>query len=363
MVILMWIIIFFILVRSAVALSNLISLPKLDMTNKRYEDKVSILIPARNEERNILFLLESILSQDYENYEVIILDDDSSDNTFEICNNFALSHTAFKVIKGKPLPNDWLGKNFACHQLAREASGKYLLFLDADVKMVSGLLNSALHQMITNKLALLSLFPDQQMSTIGEKAVIPLMNYLLLTLLPIRLIYGNSNPVFAAACGQFMLFDQEGYRKNQWHFKVRSEVVEDLKIMKTIKLAGYRGEALLANGLIHCRMYTGYMEAIDGFSKNFLAPFNNSILLFLVFLLFQIAGPILILSTLNVELILLMCVFIFLTRWMTSKLSRQNIAYNTVLHPLQMANLVIIGYFAIRKNLTKTTQWKGRYVG
>jgi glycosyltransferase involved in cell wall biosynthesis len=362
MVIVMYIILFFVVVRSAVALSNLIALPKLDLTTSRYSDKVSILIPARNEERNILLLLESILKQDYLNYEVIILDDDSTDTTYDLCNKFSDAHSQFKVIKGEPLPKDWLGKNYACHQLAQEASGKYLLFLDADVTMAPGLLNSALDQMIANKLSLLSLFPDQQMNTIGERSVIPLMNYLLLTLLPIRLIYGNRNPVFAAACGQFMLFDSEDYHQHQWHLKVRNEVVEDLKIMRVIKLAGCRGEALLANGLVSCRMYNGYQEAIDGFSKNFLAPFNNSILLFTIFLTLQIAGPLFILFTLNIELILLMCTFIIITRGITSILSRQNVAYNTFLHPLQMVNLVIIGYFAIHRNITKTSHWKGRIV-
>jgi len=323
---------------------------------------VSVLIPVRNEQDNILALLESIYDQDYTEYEVIILDDGSDDNTYNICEVFASKHHQFRVMKGKKLPHDWLGKNYACHQLAKEAKGDYFLFLDADEKVNDSLLNSAVHRMRLYNLGLLSLFTNQQMDTFGEKAVVPLMHYILLNLLPLRLVYLVKNSTVAAASGQFMLFDAAIYRKNEWHKQVKDRVVEDVEIMRIVKSSGYNGEALLANGMISCRMYKSYTEAVNGFSKNFLAGFNYSIITLLIYLVIIIGGPMIVMMTLNLQLIVFMIGLIILTRIMISLSASQNAWLNVLLHPLQMINLTIIAFMAIQKHLTKTTVWKGRQV-
>jgi len=357
-----YIIYFFLILRFCVTLFNFISNPKLTKVSHQYHDLVSILIPARDEEKNILTLLQSIQKQDYTNFEVIVLDDHSSDQTYDLCADFAFKNPAFKVIRGQPLPESWLGKNYACYQLAQQAKGKYLLFLDADEEIYEGLINSSVYRTKLHRLTLLSLFTNQVMVTLGEKIVVPLMHYMLLNLLPIRLIYLSKNPSFAAASGQFMFFDAEKYHQHQWHQKMRNQVVEDVEIMKCLKQNGLKGEGLLANGLIRCRMYNNYQEAIHGFSKNFLAPFNYSIFTFLLYLVFLIGGPILVGLTLNLQLFLMMISLIILTRIMISLESGQNAFYNVILHPLQMISLIVIAHFSIKKHLTKTVIWKGRKV-
>jgi glycosyltransferase involved in cell wall biosynthesis len=353
---------FFIILRFAVTLFNFISDPKLRRVNRSYTNLVSILIPARNEQDNILTLLTSIYQQDYRDYEVIILDDDSSDQTYAVCAEFAAKHPNFRVIKGKELTGQWLGKNYACHQLARQAKGEFLLFLDADEEVFNGLINSAVHRMHFRNLALLSLFTNQKMITIGERLTVPLMHYILLNLLPLRLVYLSKNAAVAAASGQFMLFNAEVYRQYEWHKSAMDKIVEDVEIMKQVKSAGFNGESLLANGMIICRMYTGYGEAINGFGKNFLAAFNYNIFSFLVFLLLLIAGPMIVIITLNLQLIAMMMGLIILTRIMISLESGQNAFINVILHPLQMFSLVLIAFSAIQKYLTKTTEWKGRKI-
>lgn len=350
----------FLILRMLVACYNYFSTPKLPLYRIGSPYRISILIPVRNEEMTIISLLQSIADQNYSNFEVIILNDNSTDNTLALVEDFAKGNVRFRVINGKPLEQGWTGKNFACWQLAQEASGQYLLFLDADVKVSDDLLSSAIYHLRKNRLCLLSVFSDQQMKTVGEKQVVPLMNYLLLSLLPVKLIFGHSNPIFAAACGQFMLFDNDTYRQYQWHYSVRQEVTEDLKIMKLVKLAGCKGDSLLANGLITCRMYNSYTEAVDGFSKNFIAPFNDSIPLFILFLTCVMVGPVLILATLDIYLILCLCCIVLLTRLMISNLSGQNAWHNAFLHPLQMLSLMHIGCLAVQRKTTKTRQWKGR---
>jgi glycosyltransferase involved in cell wall biosynthesis len=362
LIIVIFITLFFIVLRFTVSLFNFISNPKLLHIKRPYNQLVSILIPARNEADNILTLLQSIQKQDYGNYEVIVLDDDSSDNTYQICMDFAAGHPRFKVMKGKKLPYDWLGKNYACHQLAKQAQGDYFLFLDADEQVYNGLINSAVHRMHLFRLGLLSLFTNQQMDTLGEKSVVPIMHYILLNLLPLRLVYLVKNSSVAAASGQFMLFDGALYRQYQWHKQAKDKVVEDVEIMKIVKSAGYNGEALLANGMISCRMYKGYTEAVNGFSKNFLAAFNYSIMWLLIYLVVLIGGPMIVIMTLNFQLILFMLGLIMLTRVMISLSAGQNAWLNVLLHPVQMLNLMLIAFLAIQKYLTKTTVWKGRRI-
>ncbi len=362
MIIAISITLFFIVLRFSVTVFNFISNPKLTRVNRAYDDLVSILIPARNEEENILNLLGSIHEQDYKNYEVIIYDDDSSDRTYAICSAFAKSHPRFSVIKGGKLPGGWLGKTHACHQLSLKANGGYFLFLDADDRVSNGLINSAVHRMQLHKLGLLSLFTNQDMQTIGEKITVPILHYMLLNLLPLRLVYLVKSAIIATACGQFMLFDAAIYRENQWHSQARDKVVEDAEIMKLVKSADHNGEVLLANGMVNCRMYKGYREAITGFSKNALALFNYSIAGLLLYIILSIGGPMLIIMTLNFQLIFFMIGLIVLTRIMTSLSAGQNALQNVLLHPVQMVNLVIIAVLSIQKYLTKTNTWKGRKV-
>jgi chlorobactene glucosyltransferase len=342
----------FLILRFTVTLFNFLSNPKLQRVSKPYHDKISILIPARNEADDILTLLQSIHQQDYQNYEVIILDDNSADGTLAICEAFTAQHHKFKVLKGKPLPADWLGKNYACHQLAQLASGKLYLFLDADEKVRDGLLNSAIHRMYLRRLSLLSLFTNQEMKTTGEKVVVPLMHYILLNLLPIRLVYLIKSAAVAAASGQFMLFDAEQYNEYQWHRLAKNKVVEDVEIMKLVKAANQNGEALLANGMISCRMYKGYKQAINGFGKNFLAAFNYNIF----------GGPIIVIMTMNLNFIFMMIGLIVLTRIMISMSAGQSASRNIILHPWQMLSLLLIGITSIQQHLTKTTVWKGRKI-
>lgn len=360
--ILIYFIFFFLILRFTVTLFNFISNPKLTKSPREYEDRVSILIPARNEEHNILNLLASIKEQDYQNYEVIILDDNSEDDTRKICENFASRDSRFSVISGQELHTDWLGKNYACHQLAAVAKGDFLMFLDADETIADGLINSAIHRVKYYRLQLLTLFTNQVMVTVGERMIVPLMHFILLNLLPLRLVRLSKNPAFSAASGQFMFFDADNYRENQWHEQVKGKVVEDIEIMKLVKGYGFRAEALLGNGYIFCRMYDGFNQAFSGFSKNILAGFNNNVIGLFFYLMLVVLGPIAIFYILSAELLFFAISLIVLSRVMISLMSGQNVWLNIVLHPIQLLCMVLISVVSVKKYFTNTIIWKGRLI-
>jgi len=352
----------FLTIRFSVTLFNFLSNPKLPRTVKHYQDKVSILIPARNEAENILQLLQSIKEQDYTNYEVIVMDDNSSDNTFELTSDFSEYNEQFSILKGKELPEGWLGKNYACHQLAEIATGRYFLFIDADEIVKRGLINSLIFRVENNGLSLLSIFTNQVMLSFGEKITVPLMHFILLNLLPLRLVRFSKNPAFSAASGQCMFFEAANYKEIQWHKCVKNRVVEDIEIMKLVKQAGFKAEALLANGLIHCRMYKNLGESINGFSKNLLAGFGNNIIILLLYQLLVISWPILLFVNYDLYLLALPFTLIVLSRIMISFLSGQNVVLNLILHPLQMLLFLLISVKSISNHLLKRGSWKGRLI-
>ncbi len=358
-----YILIVFLSIRLLVVLFNLYYLPHLSSLPKSDQlPFVSILIPVKNEERNIIKLLESIIYQDYTNYEVIILDDGSTDQTFSLLERYCTQYPSIRLVKGLPLAHGWLGKNFGCHQLANLAIGDYLLFLDADVRIKSGLLSKTLKRMQVESLSLLSLFADQELKLWGEWLTVPLMNYFLLSFLPLSLVKGSSKESLSAANGQFMLFPRSSYLKYQWHEKVKDKIAEDYEICKLIKKNKLFAETLLGDGYFTCRMYSGLIEGIEGFTKNTYALFNynlGAILGFVFMILFIYGGQFIHFSLGITSLILILILSI---RIGTSFLSRQNIVKNILLHPFQIGMMVYISILSVVKYKSGKVYWKGRLI-
>ena len=325
--------------------------------------KVSILIPARNEENNIENCLNSVFNSDYNNYEVKVLNDLSTDLTEQKVKAFQLKYRNLELLQGKELPDGWTGKNWACNQLAEKARGEFLLFLDADVIINPKAVQYAVAEIKDKKAHMLSIFPTQQIKSIGEWLIIPLMDWLLLTFLPLKKVYKSSNTAFAAANGQFMLFDKESYLLFGGHKKVKGKNVEDMEIARGFKQMRFKTITLLGNNYVTCRMYHNIKEASDGFTKNFYPGFNiNGIkfILLLSFFSFLFILPFLLIYLESI--FILIAGIIFIERMFTSLLSRQRLWINILLYPPQMIILIIIGIKSLIDNKRKNVYWKGRNI-
>ncbi|MFN0047492.1 MAG: glycosyltransferase [Cytophagales bacterium] len=361
----------FLLIRFFVTLYNAITQPILpQFKNQNFAEsdlrtKISILIPARNESKNIGNLLDNLLIISdliFFNYEIIVLNDHSSDNTQQIVEGFLHQNLNLRLIIGQDLPQKWLGKNWACHQLAMNSTGDFLLFLDADVSLKDGAVINAIQRLKEEHLDLLSLFPEQKMQTFGEQTIVPLMHFLLLNLLPLRLVRTSSFASLSAANGQFMLFDAANYRKYLFHEKVKSNILDDVNIMRIIKLAMLNGEVLLGNGQVYCRMYSSGNEAFKGFSKNLFLGFDKNIVGFQLYFLFIFWLWIPFFIFADWRWSLLSVVLILSQRAMISQLSNQDTVKNLLFHPLQMVVYVCIGINSMYLHLFNKVQWKGRKV-
>lgn len=355
-------ILFFLALRTLVSLVNVLTNLHLPDKAPVKSPKVSLLIPARNEEAVLGRLLESLEKLDYPDYEVIVCDDHSSDNTEEILNWFAGENDHFHWFLGAKLPDDWLGKNFACHQLAEKASGNYLVFLDADVELSTDAISKAVAFFQEKKLALLTVFPHQKMKSFPGKITVPVMNWILQSLLPMILVQKTKFPSLSAANGQFMMFETENYRLNQWHSKVRTEHVEDIRLARMIKSEGLEMAVLLGDNDIFCSMYSHLDEAILGFSRNIHEYFGGSWLVLMAFWLLIFSGPFIVWIGLGMPFLIVFILLVIANRLLVAWASRQNSFGSVLLHPLQMISFTSVVFYSIYRRFRKDTEWKGRRI-
>lgn len=362
MIYIAWIIIGFAALRFIIAFVNFISPLFLKEAKEQHNDKLSVLVPARNEAYNLPTLIEKVCSQTYPNYEVIVYNDESVDETEDILYYATHKYIDFKYINSEGLPEGWAGKNHACYQLAKHATGDYLLFLDADVEVAGNLFRNAIQKMKNDNLKLLSIFPQQKMISLGEKLTVPLMNWILLSLLPLIFVQKSKRKSLAAANGQFMLFEAENYRRNQYHEKLKNSLVEDIQIIRLMKQQKHKVATLLGNNDVVCRMYNNYNEGVQGFAKNVIHFFGNSVGLALLFLLIVNGGILAIILILSIKHILFYFVLIAGIRFFISLKSKQKTGCNFLLHPFQMLVLIQIVIEGIRVKKTKVYKWKGRKI-
>ena len=363
MIYLCYFILFFAALRLLIAVFNLISAPYLPSGESVDTDKlISILIPARNEEKNLDMLLNDLKDGIDRPNEIIIYDDLSRDNTPEVIEKHAEQNPYIRHLSGHLLPAGWLGKNHACHNLALEAKGDYLLFLDADVRIQPGLINSAIRFLEKKNLQLVSIFPRQIMLSMGEKISVPLMNWILLSLLPLALVRLSRWTSFSAANGQFMLFRASAYKQMLPHEKFRLHPVEDIAILRRFKKAGFRTSTLLGNKEIECRMYTGLKDATEGFARNFLYFFGNSIIIALLFGIISSFGLIVLLIFGSIELALVYLFLVIILRVVIAAASKQSVGENLLyMIPQQLVLLIIISK-AIIKRKKHSIVWKERNI-
>lgn len=362
MIYLAWFILLFTLIRLGVVVSNVLGRQWLQKASAENLPTISVLIPARNEEKNIQRILSDISLQSYPNFEVWVYDDLSSDKTYQVVKNFALKDERIRVVKGEALPDGWLGKNHACHRLSLLATGQYLLFLDADVRIGEKLFEHAIAHVQKHQLALLSIFPVQRLNTWGEKITVPLMNWILVSLLPLVLTRLSSRPSLSAANGQFMLFDAATYRLEQFHKVLRMQKVEDIAIARLMKLRGLKIHTILGNPGICCRMYHSWGESVQGLARSVFDFFGGYRGVALLFGLITTLGFVPVMLALPWIFTLIYFVMVLLLRWLVSMVSRQHILINLLLTPVQQVSFLVILATALWLQYRKATIWKGRNV-
>lgn len=331
---------------------------------------VSILVPARNEERNIEKCIKSLLEQDYPGYEILVLDDESEDQTWQILSRLAQGKENLHLLQGKSLPEDWIGKCWACHQLSEKAQGEFLLFVDADTVHKPSMLRSVMDAAHFYQADLISGLPHEKVETLSELLTVPLITWGILAALPLPLAFALPSPVLSITIGQMLLFKRDTYDRINGHKAVKNHVCEDMALGRLIKAKGFRWRLVDAGEVTQCRMYTGLREAVDGLSKTIFGALNfriGVVLLFSLLLGLMFCLPLwLLLKSLVVSLprpvvkqAFTPFVLAFLS-WEIASLRFRLPWYTAFLYPLLSVLSIFIFLRSAYLTLSGRARWKGR---
>jgi chlorobactene glucosyltransferase len=356
---------------------NLRSLRRPDINSRIPEPAplVSVLIPARNEEENIETCLKSLQKQDYPNFEIIVLDDNSTDRTAELVEMMAAKDDRIRLIKGQPLVQGWAGKPFACYQLAEKAKGSWLLFIDADTTHAPHMLRSTLAIALELKPSMLSGFPRQMAESLPEKIAMPVLYFVIMSLMPLWWVHRSKGHRPSLTIGQFILFAREDYWRMDGHIAVKDRILEDVWLgVETVRHGG-RHIAIDLSTVFYCRMYRNVGKMWEGFVKWMysvaaLSPFALVGLVAAGFVFYLAPFYWLWNAFLSTAaptdwrfIVAFQVAMIIFMRWVVDHHFRQSLL-SAVLHPLGFSFLVAAGlYGGWREVVGLGVRWKERLYG
>ena len=340
---------------------------------------LSVLIPARNEESSISAALDSLCASTHRDFEVLVLDDASEDNTASIVTSKSAHFPRIQLHRSTGLPEGWNGKQNACWQLAQLAKYDRLLFLDADVRLSEDALTRILAEQEFRQAPLVSGFPFQETGTIAEKMLIPMMHYILLGFLPIDRMRKSTDPGFAAGCGQLFLAMKSQYMQAGGHRSIASSRHDGIKLPRSIRQAGFKTDIFDATDIAKCRMYNNLSQVQQGLLKNATEGIANPKLigLFTVLLLGGSVLPVCLLvwqflscwnngtwsgfPLLSLILLGLATLVSWLPRLIAQRTFRQSFL-GAIVHPLSVLWFVLLQWWALIRSLLRLkTPWRGRF--
>jgi chlorobactene glucosyltransferase len=364
-------IVIFLAVGLLIALSNYFYIPRLnDFPDANEFPRVSVLIPARNEEINIKTCVDSLLAQDYPDFEVLVLDDNSTDQTRAILEAISQRDMRLHILQGKPLPSGWLGKHWACHQLSLNATGELVLFTDADTHHAPEALRLGVSALLDQKVDLLTAFPRHEMLTWGERFTVPILSFSILGFFPILLAEKLNLSALSVTIGQFMLFRRSAFEAIGGYDSIRSHLVDDVSLGRNIVSHGFHWKLVDATEYVTCRMYMNFSTALEGFTKNLFAFFDHHVALYCLgwfWIEFSFLAPLvvlmLVLLNVPVNFPVPIAVAAVLEAFFMVFLAYRRFrfpAYLAVLYPISMVAFALIALRSLIHSLLGYGSWKGR---
>lgn len=323
------------------------------------EPTVSILIPMRNEAANVEGVISSTLASTHlRAWGVTVLDDQSSDATAEQLKLYP----QVKTISGSTLPEGWLGKNFACHQLVAQSTGDYLVFVDADTRLSPGAIAASITDMNAYGWDFISPYPRQIAITFIERVIQPLLQWSWLASVPLRFAERAQFGSMIIANGQFMIIKRDAYIKAGGHKAIRHEVLDDLELARLLVRKGYKGGVADGSEVALCRMYNNAPDLIAGYSKSLWRAFGSPLGATLVSLFLLITGVVPILLALSGYRTAWLGYFlVVLSRYLAAARTRSTPS-TALLHPLSIVILLFLVSKSCHQKVTGQLTWRGRSV-
>src|ERR1051326_1938940 len=343
-------------------ITNLLLVHRLRARGAGGGAQVSIIIPARNEARAIERTLRAFLAQDYANFEVILVDDRSSDATGAIAR--AIGDPRLVVIAGEEPPPGWLGKPWAMEQGSRVARGELLLFVDADVHYAPGALSAAVaHIEREPGIAMLALLPHFEMRGFWENIAMPALAMFAFAFMPAWLSNRTRVVALALGAGTGNLVRRAAYERCGRHEALKDSVVDDVALARLLRRHGLVTEAVRAEEMVSVRMYHGGGEILRGFTKNAFAVVNRSYVLAIPFVIFNsLIGLVPYFVALTGDpFAIATVVLISVVRVVIFAALRYPILYAILGHPLMAAFWLVIFLRSVWKTgIRRELEWRGR---
>ena len=314
-------------------------------------ESVDVLIPMRDEEDNVEGSLKSALNSELlEASNVYVLDDGSTDQTGQLISEFKV-----KKLTGTELPAGWLGKVWACHNLSHAGTGKYLVFLDADVRLHPYAIASAITRMNKFGWDFISPYPRQIAGSFLEKLIQPLLQWSWLASVPLRLAEKFPNRSMTIANGQFFVVKRNAYEECGGHAAIPGEVLDDLELARLLVSKGFKGGVADGSAVASCRMYKSNSQLIDGYTKSLWKAFGGrtGTAVAILLLFFTGISPYLGIGA--------PASFIFLSRVLAAIKTRSNPAY-AFLHPISIVILLYLITLSSARKSRGTLIWRGRTI-
>jgi cellulose synthase/poly-beta-1,6-N-acetylglucosamine synthase-like glycosyltransferase len=323
--------------------------------------KISVLVPLRNEEENAVAIIETLAAQEnLSDVEFLILNDNSTDKTFELITSAARGDSRFKILQGSTLPDGWLGKPWALEQLSQSALGEMLVCIDADVRLSKTAIASAVDSMHEHALDFFSAYPSQVARTFGERMIQPLLQWSWISSVPLAIAKRSSNPSFAVANGQFFAVKKSALMKSGGYSSIKAEVLDDMQMARVLLRNKFKGT--VGNGALiaQCHMYSSWSELRNGYAKSLWKGFGGVFGSIIAIALLVLTGIIPIVSAaLGSPLGWFAFEAVLISRLISAKITRANL-FDSLLHPISSVLLIylIIYSWLMRGRI----QWKGRAV-
>jgi len=363
----------FLLVLIAIAISNLITWRRFKLgryPESKMRPTVTVMVPARNEERNIEACVRSLLAQDYPDLQIIVLDDHSTDRTWEILQRFK-KDPRLTLIKGKDLPEDWYGKHWACHQMTQAATGEIFVFTDADTRHQPHCIRSAVDAIIAEDADLLTAIPRERTRSFGENLMIPVLPFAITSFIPLPVAHRVRWPTYSATVGQFMMFKRETFEAIGGYPAIKHKQVDDMAFGQRIKRLGFRWRLFDGLDVISCRMYENFKDAFHGFGKTIFSAFERKVIPFLfvwLWLFYVFTQPLVVtavritsgpVSDLSLY-ISLITIFASLILWGINVVKFRFRWWILFLYPFSFTITWIMSFYSVWYSITGKASWKGR---
>lgn len=333
---------------------------------------ISVLIPARDEEGAIAAAIEHVLRSRGVAFDVVVMDDASTDRTAEIVAQLAAQDVRVRLEQAPALPSGWNGKQHACWALAHAARHPVLCFVDADVRLQPDALARMATFLQQSHAALVSGFPRQITVTPLEWLLLPLIHFVLLSFLPLTRMRASTQPGFAAGCGQFLMVRRDPYLRAGGHAAIRETMHDGLRLPRLLREHGEHTDLADLTTLATCRMYTTASQVWLGLAKNAtegLAAPGRIVPITLLLLLGQVLPFALLLrllfssvrsSPLVWATALAAAVAALLPRLFAARRFRQPVQ-SAILHPVGITVLLALQWYAlVRKLRGGAVSWRSR---